>query len=383
MSGLQTEESFWLEVESEQAKIKRKPNRKVKTVDGDKVFYYGEDAQALYDLYEKGSSNYREPVKGQLVEAEIISITGDDAIFDIGYREHAYMDLKKESAEFKELFKVGTRLSVKIGENKTKDFISASFTDSVNEMKTKELIDAIGKDTVAYIAKVEELISAGYMVDIDGIKAFMPGSLAGLNKLHDFTVLLGKELPVMVVNYSKEKSTVVVSHRQYLHSLIPSAIEKIKENPAQLQKGFVTGSTKYGVFCEFNECLTGMIHSSDLTDDLKAKHEAGQIKPGDTLEFYVKEIITNFKIILTQFYKESPWEKAEEVYKPSSVVVGRITSIKEYGAFVELSPGISGLIHVSELKGKFKEGDTVGVRINKLDKVNKKVFLSLAADTQK
>jgi len=382
MSGFQTEESFWLEIESEQAKIKRKPNRKIKTSAGDKVFYYGADAQELYDLYDKRSSSYREPVKGQLVEAELIDIIGGDAIFDIGYREHAYMDLKKESSEFKDLFKVGTVLSVKIGENKTKDFISASFTDSVNEMKTKELVDAIDKN-VAYMAKVEELISAGYIVDIDGIKAFMPGSLAGLNKLHDFTVLLGKEMPVMIVNYSKEKGTVVVSHRQYLHSLIPSAIEKIKENPAQVHTGFVTGTTKYGVFCEFNDCLTGMIHLSDLTEDLKARHEAGKIKAGDTLEFYIKEIITNFKIILTQSYKESPWEKAEEVYKPSSVVVGKITSIKEYGAFVELSPGISGLVHVSELKGKFKEGDTIGVRINKFDKVNKKVYLGLATDHTK
>ena len=162
--------------------------------------------------------------------------------------------------------------------------------------------------------------------------------------------------------------------------MIPSTIEKIKETPTQLHQGFVTGSTKYGVFCEFNECLTGMIHLSDLTDDLKERHAAGQIKPGDTLEFYIKEIITDFKIILTQFYKENPWETAEETFKPSSVVIGKITSIKDYGAFVELSPGISGLIHVSELKGKFKEGDTVGVRINKLDKVNKKVYLSIAAD---
>lgn len=379
MSGYQTEEAFWLEIESEQRKLKRIPNKNVETSGDAKVFYYGPDAQSIYDAYERKSSHYKEPIKGELIEAEIISMSGDTAVFDIGYREQAYMDLKKEANEYKELFKVGTKLSVKVGQPKSKDFIAVSFTDSVNEMKTKELIESVDAN-VAYMAKVEELISAGYMVDIDGIKAFMPGSLAGLNKLHDFTTLLGKEMPVMVVNYSKEKNTVVVSHRQYLHSLIPSAIEKIKETPTQLHQGFVTGTTKYGVFCEFNECLTGMIHLSDLTDDLKERHAAGQIKPGDKLEFYIKEIITNFKIILTQFYKENPWETAEETFKPSSVVIGKITSVKEYGAFVELSPGISGLIHVSELKGKFKEGDTVGVRINKLDKVNKKVYLSIAAD---
>lgn len=378
MSGYTTDEMFWQEIEAEQKKIKRIPNKNVKT-NGAKVYYYGPDAQELYDSYEQKSSNYKEPVKGELINAELISMNDDTAVFEIGYREQAYMDLKKESNEYKDLFKVGTTLSVKVGQNKTKDFVSVSFTDSVNEMKVNRLVEAIDKD-VAYVAKVEELISAGYMVDIDGVKAFMPGSLAGLNKLNDFSVLLGKELIVMPVNYSKEKGTVVVSHRQYLHSLIPSAIEKIKENPTRLHTGFVTGTTKYGVFCEFSECLTGMIHTSDLTDDLKEKHAAGQIKAGDVLEFYIKDVITNFKIILTQFYKENPWETAEETFKPSSVVLGKITSVKEYGAFVELSPGISGLIHVSELKGKFKEGDTIGVRINKLDKINKKVYLSIASD---
>jgi small subunit ribosomal protein S1 len=158
---------------------------------------------------------------------------------------------------------------------------------------------------------------------------------------------------------------------------VPTEIEKIKENPGQLQTGFVTGTTPYGVFCEFNSCLTGMIHATDLTDDLKEKHRNGEIKPGDTLDFYIKEIITNFKIILTQFYKESPWDSAENKYKPSSVVTGKITSMKDYGAFVELEPGISGLLHISELdKSAVREGDTINVRINRIDKVNKKVYLN-------
>lgn len=274
---------FWETVEAEQKKLKRVHNKNIKTYDGDKVFYYGEDAQQVYDLY-NGKSNYKEPVHGELVEAELVSISGGNALFDIGYREYAYMDLKKESSQYEHLFTPGTKLSIKIGDRKQMGFIPVSFTDSVLEMKTKELIDSINTP-VAYMAKVNDLVSAGYMLDVDGISVFMPGSLAGLNKLHDFSVLLGKEIPVMAVNYSKEKNTIVVSHRQYLHSLMPSAIEAIKANPSQLQTGFVTGTTPYGVFCEFNQCLTGMIHATDLTDELKEKHRNGQIKPGDVLEF--------------------------------------------------------------------------------------------------
>jgi len=369
------EKVFWETVESEQKKLKRVHNSDIKTYKGDRVFYYGQDAQQVYDLYH-GKSNYKEPVQGELVEAELISISGGNALFDIGYREYAYMDLKKESSQYSELFTPGTKLSIKIGDKAQGGFIPVSFTDSVLEIKTRELIESINTP-VAYMAKVNDLVSAGYMLDIDGISVFMPGSLAGLNKLHDFSVLLGKEIPVMAVNYSKEKNTIVVSHRQYLHSLMPSAIQDIKNNPSKLQSGFVTGTTAYGVFCEFNQCLTGMIHATDLTEELKERHKNGDIKAGDKLDFYIKEIITNFKIILTQFYKESPWDNAEDKYKPSSVVTGKVTSLKEYGAFVELEQGISGLLHISELdKSSVKEGDSINVRINRIDKVNKKVYLN-------
>lgn len=372
------DENFWLEIESEQLKLKQTQNRAVKVNGKDKVYYYGKDAQGRYDLYYGYTKDYKQPKTGELTEAKLVSITGETAVLDIGYREFAYMDLKKESSSYSEYFKVGNTISVKLG-NLKKEFISVSFTDSANENKLKELIVSINKPT-AFTARVVELASAGYMLDIDGIKAFMPGSLAGLNKITDFSALLGKELPVCAVNYSKEKNTVVVSHRQYLHFLIPGAIDDLRSNMSKLQTGFVTGSTQYGIFCEFNNCLTGMIHVADLSDELKSAHAAGKIKPGDKLEFYIKEIINNFKITLTQFYKENPWDNADEKYKPFQIAFGKITNIKEYGAFVELEPGISGLIPSSEVKGSFKEGDSIGIRINKIDKINKKVYLSVNND---
>ena len=371
----QNDELFWQEIEAEQRRLKRIPNKNVKTKNGDKVFYHGKDAQELYDMYFGHSKDIKQPEIGKLAEATLVSINDETAEFDLGYREYGYMGLKKESAQYREYFTVGTKLSVKVGENKKQKFITVSFTDSIAEMKNKELIDSINMP-VAYNAKVEELVNGGYILNIDGIKVFMPGSLAGLNKLVDFNSLIGKELPVMVVNYSKDKNTIVVSHRQYLHSLVPNAIDDLKAAPNQQHTGFVTGCTQYGIFCEFNDCLTGMIHASDLTDDLKELHKQGLIKPGMEVDFYIKEIINNFKIILTQFYKESPWENADIKYKPLQVVTGKVLSIEEYGAFVEIEPGISGLLHVSELDKTLKEGHSVNIRINKIDKVNKKVYLN-------
>ena len=94
----------------------------------------------------------------------------------------------------------------------------------------------------------------------------MPGSLGGVNKLHDFNVLVGKELVVMPITYSRDKETIVVSHREYLRTLIPSAIEELKENIKDKVVGFVTGTTKFGIFAEFNQCLTGLIPKAELDE---------------------------------------------------------------------------------------------------------------------
>ena len=178
----QNDDLFWEQLEAEQKRLKRIPNKNVKTKDGDKVYYYGKDAQELYDLYNGYTMTSTQPKIGKLAEATLVNIVGDTAEFDLGYREYGYMDLKKESAQYRQYFNVGTKLSVKVGENRKQKFITVSFTDSIVEMKNKELIDSINKP-VAYRAKVEELVTGGYMLDIDGIKVFMPGSLAGLNKL--------------------------------------------------------------------------------------------------------------------------------------------------------------------------------------------------------
>ena len=217
------------------------------------------------------------------------------------------------------------------------------------------------------------------MVNVNGIKCFMAGSLAGMNKLYDFKSILGKTIYVVPINYSSEKGTIVVSHRQYLQKLIPNKIEELRENINEVYTGFVTGTTKFGVFCEFEECLTGMIHSSDLNNEFKELHTGNGIKPGDEVEFYIKEIVHEKKIILTQNPSSDPWRNIDEKYKVPSVVQGKINAVKEYGAFIELEKGIIGLRHCSEYKNKIiVEGETTDIKINKIDKSTKKIFLALA-----
>ncbi len=365
-----TVEFSWEALEREQAKLKRKDVSNASYIESGFT-------QEQIDLYEASFARLvTNPLKDTIIEGKVLTVNSEYAVVDIGCREDAYIDLSKEQNAYLPYIVPGNKISAKVLNNEgKKDCINLSYTQAVYKQKQDEIFNSIGKK-VAYFGKIQKLVPGGYLVLIDEIETFMPGSLAGVNKLHDFEVMLGQTVPVIPVNF--ERSNIVVSHREYLHMLIPGKIEELKEDTKKKYTGFVTGSTPYGIFCEFNDCLTGMILSTDLDEDTKAKFESRQIKPGTALDFFIKEIISTKKIILTQIFKADPWDNIEERYKIPCTVSGKITSIKEYGVFVEIESGISGLLHSSEFDNKdFKEGSVIDVKISRLDTATKKIYLSL------
>ena len=313
-------------------------------------------------------------------EVSFISKDRERALIDIQSKYTAYCTLTKEPDYIVDQLEVGMEIDVKIKTNKKTGDVIASISDAIQEVKLKEIKDAIGNSTVGFTAKVKELIHGGYWVDIAGIKCFMPGSLGGLNKLHDFSVLVGKEIIVMPITFSKEKDTVVVSHREYLRTMIPSTIEKLNETIKEPRTGFVTGTTKFGVFAEFDECLTGLIPKAELDEEFKNALDERSIKPGDEITFWTKEIISDRKIILSQLGpKIDLWDGVDEKYKPMMITEGKVTKITSYGAFVELEKGISGLVHKSKLKGAdLSKGDVVNVKIGSVNVGDRKITMNLA-----
>jgi len=345
---------------------------------------YAADALAMYGLTDPQAK------KTQLIEDNVayttrgevsfISKDRERALIDIESKYTAYCTLTKEPDYIVEQLEVGMEIDVKIKTNKKNGDVMASISDAIQEVKLKEIKDAIGNSTIGFTAKVKELIHGGYWVDVAGIKCFMPGSLGGLNKLHDFNVLVGKEIIVMPITFSKEKDTVVVSHREYLRTMIPSTIEKLNETIKEERTGFVTGTTKFGVFAEFDECLTGLIPKAELSEEFQKALDDRSIKPGDPIRFWAKEVISDRKIILSQLGpKIDLWDGVDEKYKPMMITEGKVTKITSYGAFVELEKGISGLIHKSKLKGaELSKGDTINVKIGSVNVSDRKITMNIA-----
>lgn len=360
----------------------RKPNPHIKTNNGDKVYSREPYAQELYDKMEQ----YGKPIKpkinvGEIHEGIIYAIDSTWITVDIGYRELVYVKFAKESEEVR-MSSPGDETAVLITD--TKDTLSGSITGGVKQKTFMDLRDAIDEGRTAWIGNVKNMIeNGGYTVNVQGINCFMPGSLAGINKLSDFSSIIGEELYVVPVSFSPERGTIVVSHRKYLQALIPSEIEKLKQTIEEEKEGNVTGTAKYGVFVEFNKCLTGMIHNNDLDEETLNKFKSREIKPGDPIKFKVKDIVSNTKITLTQ--KEvvnfNPWMNISKKYQIPSVVEAVVKSKKDYGLFINIEEGVTGLLHVSELTPEtmsvFNPGDKITVQITRIDEAATKVFLKM------
>lgn len=342
---------------------------------GTKILSQNPNVLELLKFYE-GVEIKEPPVQDEIRSLEVISIDKDHVILSLDGKQDAYMNMSKER-DLEDL-KIGDFIKVKLKVSRDGAF-EASFSDAVARQKVEEIVDSIGKN-VGYRARVTSLIHGGYFVEIDGIKCFMPGSLAGMNKLVDFSTLLGQEIIVVPVNYSEEREIPVVSHRDYLKTMIPSKIKEVSENLDGWRTGFVTGTSGAGIFVEFEQCLTGLIPIAEI-EKSEEDYKNGLIKPGYMIEFRIKQIISDTKILLTEKEKEaSPWDDIQERFSPEQLVVGRVSKTTSYGVFVEIEKGISGLMHSSQLPrdAYFREGDEVEVIISKIEQASRKIVLRKA-----
>lgn len=336
---------------------------------------YGVNTTTNDEQLESFDNKQIRPGNKFITDGHVYSVNTRYALIGIDNKYTAHCNLGSESAHVRENLKPGMKVKAMINVVSESE-IYASIKDAEKDVVINDIIDSIGDDTVAYKGKVKELISnAGYWVEVAGVNCFMPGSLAGINKLHNFEQLLGKEIIVMPVTFSNEKNTIVVSHRKYLQSLIPDAIDNLKHNMKNKIKGTVTGAAKYGVFVEFNKCLTGLIPDAELVDS-KSDYDKRMIKPGDTIEFWIKDVISENKIILTQQgYVKSQWDDAEEKYQPFSEVSCTVKKVTTYGYFLSINnTEISGLLHKSNYDGPdLVKGDPIDVTVGNVDAINKKI----------
>jgi len=368
----------------------RKINKGLKNTGNYNVYCHEPYAQDLLDLfngYEEARPAQMQVEVGEIYSGTIYSINEEWVAVDIGYRENVYVNVLKEEISVRGLFVPDAEVKIQVLQmGGGRGFVLGSISAGIKSAVVKEIMESIKDGATGYMGTVSQMIpGGGYIVTVQGVECFMPGSLAGINKLADFESIVGTNMYVVPVSFSEKRGTIVVSHREYLKAMIPSKIEALKENLTQDLAGKVTGSAKYGVFVEFDECLTGMIHVNDLTPELLKAHRAREIKPGDDIAFKIKEVVSNEKIILTQLDAKPVvdlWDGITDRIKTPSEIVGTVRAVKDYGIFVDIEKGVAGLLHISEIEDvidleTIKPGDNITVQVTRIDADSRKIFLKI------
>ena len=296
-------------------------NRKVKT--GDKhIKVYSHDAYASDMLAQYTGNNAPVPTSKELRKNVIVNITdfayvGDNTVLASinGGSNNVIIDLNKEGRYFntlqgpdgslmtkqdfvaclrnpevkKQIIDLG--LVAKVGT----DVEKASIWDGYVEVLSNEMREQIRKKNKAYMAKILSSNNGGFVVEVaNTVKAFMPGSMSAANKLNDYESLVGKEMEVMVESYD-EKFGFVVSRKKYIQTIIPIYTKKlasrIEKNKDLVIEGTVTGTTPFGIFVELDDhLLTGMLHKTLVSDELRDKLRNNEIQPDTKINVYVHKI---------------------------------------------------------------------------------------------
>jgi ribosomal protein S1 len=325
---------------------------------------------SLYD-----SIQIETPSAGSVVRSTYLGMMSNQYVFSVvGYKDDVRIENKPGEAKYLNSIEVGEQVDLLITEVVQSTYFIKGSIASLYESRAHENMKSLeeGESVTAYI---RALNPAGYDVELTNggvtLPAFMPNTLAGINKLYDPSSIIGDTFQVMVESFSEHEGTYIVSRRKYLQSLIPDEISNLEFNT--LYGGRVTGTTPFGIFVEFNECLTGMIHKANVTEEWQ--NRISEIKPGQEIEFYIKEIIKD-KIILTQVLRETLWD----TIKNGQLIEGRVKDVKQFGTLVILDDETVGLIHTSEMEKlgkKFTSGQDIRVKVLSVDRSSRKIFLTL------
>lgn len=283
---------------------------------------------------------------------------------------------------------VGDKIDVVVSKARGNLSADASSKTAQLERLRQELVKEIQTPTSAYVGLVKEIVynSAnvfnGFIVDIKGVRCFMPGTESDVVPLNDFKELVGKELYVMPVNQIKD--SIIVSHKEYLNTLKPSVLDELNNlAKGSVVTGVVSSIKHFGAFILIKECVATLLSVSEMNEVTETKFKAGELKVGDSIDFYI-ESINDEKVIITQTVsKTEGWDKLKETIDKSTdyKLKGVVKNLFDNGVVI-ISEEFNGITFflsskVVELEN-LQVGQEVELPVESVDVVRKTVRLKIS-----
>ena len=354
------------------------------------VSAYSKEEKEKYDsVYD---NTFKQINDGEMIKATIESLTKTDAVVNIGFKSDGLISLN----EFRDLpggVKVGDVVEVMVVEKEDREGNLHLSRKSARITRAWERIVEVNKTGEIVTGIVTSKTKGGLIVDVFGMETFLPGSQIDVKPVTDYDQFVGKTMEFKVVKINEAIKNAVVSHKALIESDLEAQRAEIigKLEKGQVLEGTIKNITDFGAFLDLGG-LDGLLYITDISWG-RINHPSEILKMDQKLNVVVLDFDDDKKRISLGLKQLTPhpWDTLAENLKEGETVKGKVVNIEDYGAFLEIMPGVEGLVHVSEItwantpinaKEFFKLGDEYEARVVTLDKDTRKMSLSIKQLTE-
>src|SRR6186713_2548996 len=334
-----------------------------------------------------GQDNVKE---GEILRGTVIAVGKDFAIVDVGYKSEGHVPREQfRMADGSIGVKPGDVVDVLLESRENDAGMCVLSKEKADRFKVWDEISAACERDELIEGVITTRVKGGLSVTIrGGVKAFLPGSQVDLRPVRNLDAFLGKSYKFKVIKFNKKRGNIVLSRRVLLEKeraeMKEQTLEKLKEG--QIVEGIVKNLTEYGAFIDLGG-IDGLLHITDMSWG-RVNHPSEMFQVGDQVRVKVLKFNSDTERVslgLKQI-SEDPWTTAQDRYTPGTVVKGKVVSLKDYGAFIELEQGIEGLVHISEMSWTRRVkhpskvvavGDVVEAVVLDIDAKNNRISLGM------
>ncbi|WP_276481281.1 30S ribosomal protein S1 [Paraflavitalea pollutisoli] len=354
------------------------------SIDKRNVATYSKEEKLKYDAVYEGT--FKAVTDGELVKGLVVAMTKTDVVINIGFKSDGLVSLN----EFRDLtnLKTGDEVEVMVVEKEDRDGHLNLSRKQARITRAWERIVEVHKTGEVITGTVTSKTKGGLIVDVFGMETFLPGSQIDVKPVTDYDQFVGKTMEFKVVKINEAIKNAVVSHKALIESDIEAQRAEImsKLERGQVLEGTIKNITDFGAFMDLGG-LDGLLYITDISWG-RISHPSEVLKLDQKLKVVVLDFDDEKKRISLGLKQLTPhpWDILPENVHEGSVVKGKVVNIEDYGAFLEIMPGVEGLVHVSEItwantpinaKEFFKLGDEYEAKIVTLDKGSRKMSLSI------
>ena len=315
---------------------------------------HGMDAEFNFEsaLEDYLSTDFGDLEEGTIVKGEIVRVDDDNVLVDVNFKSEGQIPTAEfRDAEGNLVVKVGDRVDVFVArKNEQEGTITLSF-EKAKRMQLFDQLEDVQEKNGVIKGRIMRRIKGGYTVDLGGVEAFLPGSHVDLRPVPDMDALVNQEYEFRVLKINRRRSNVIVSRRVLLEEERDSKRQDLLQTLAegQVVTGKAKNITEYGVFVDLGG-LDGLLHITDMSWK-RIRHPREMVTLGQDLELKVLSFDKdNQKVSLgLKQLVPDPWQDITARFPEASRHNGKVTNLVDYGAFVELEPGVEGLVHISEM----------------------------------